>query len=69
MTDPLAKGASLSAITTARVALGPHPDQPGSQLRLGEGQQTTSQQIGSAAASADPQSNGAAVLELKDAAE
>ena len=41
--------------TTDRVALGPHPDQP-------EGQQTASQQPGSASAHADPQPNGADVL-------
>jgi len=42
-------------ITTDRVALGPHPDQP-------DGQQTASQQPGSASASTDPGSNGADVL-------
>lgn len=53
----LAQENSAAQVTTPRVALGPHPDQP-------EGQQIASQPQGSATASADPQSNGAAVLEL-----
>ena len=46
---------SEKTITTDRVALGPHPDQP-------EGQETASQAQGSASASADPRPNGADVL-------
>ena len=53
--EKLAQTSSEKPATTDRVALGPHPDQP-------EGQQTASQQPGSASASADPQPNGADVL-------
>jgi hypothetical protein len=58
--DPLGSSgeSSQERQTTDRVALGPHPDVP-------EGQETASQQDGSASASADPGSSGADVVRVR----